>query len=1050
MGIATSGGAGPWAGGGPSSVLAARPSAATLPGYGISQQQQQQQRGVGEEVGEASGAEGVGGNDVVLLPGGSPVALAAGQGEGTQGGWGVMAEECTTSVQAQGCPVPCPASPHTAATACCSEQGTAQGLGPPQGVLGMAWQSHEEDEVQPASSALGWEVWGECDPGKARCDPQCDPDASVGRPVSSTRAQLRVQSGFGEEVGEGGNNCMFGEEEEGQGELGEGEVVQQQWGRHGLQGSAAKVHECKQRGGAVGQAGGRQLAPGRCVRRVAAGPQPEGHSPGGAWYSGPQLLGLHSKDQRQAVLGNALAMAVAAPELTLQQLPPGFPAPPCHPRTATHALTAPAAEAGGAESEMGQVDGDPAAVYTHMGQGMQPPPHGSYDRMGGQHWHGAATATVTPRQAPAPSSLPAALQLGPLQPRGPSPDLKVHRGRPGTESWLAGSSSAGAGPAMPASPSVAQAVGDEQGSPKALGDEQGSPKAQEQGGLAPSMATASSEPQRDGRHPVGPAVATFSLAGESRRQQQQWQQQQPEGHVSRLAGVGGDATGASSHCQLLAALPLAPACGPVVLQDPTGLMQHSSHDPGPAALQLQQQRGRDYRSAASWHQAGQPSRHPTAVRCSATAHTRDGDDGGGGGGGGVVLQASPPRSPSPAAAPSTSVGGCGRTAAPASTADTTNHSINNNHLGHTQQHHQYDAAHNHSSLGQHAGGAPGAAVQPTGSATASDASWGLWGNSVQARQEWRQLLAAGAGAAPGLLTPPRANPAKEQQRATAEIITSSPRKRRAGVRDRTPPTKQAGKLDAMPDIDVQPSNEALGVVAGWLGMSAKEAQQEAERAAPEQEASTSTRRTPFLGLGAKYLPHHKAVGFAAALDTRLLQRLEAGQKRRQQRERQEAEDSGRGRGPTANTQHAQQRKRGDGLQASDEDGSEGEERSKSMSFAGAQGKAGGGRTAAGASKPFAAAAQGPGQVKQPGDAQQQGQQELRQPRQQGHKQQQQQRGQEEQQQHGKKRVKMEKQGKGRHRPSNGALGATQVEGAVSVCAPANSNAKRKKHKLSGS
>jgi hypothetical protein len=27
-------------------------------------------------------------------------------------------------------------------------------------------------------------------------------------------------------------------------------------------------------------------------------------------------------------------------------------------------------------------------------------------------------------------------------------------------------------------------------------------------------------------------------------------------------------------------------------------------------------------------------------------------------------------------------------------------------------------------------------VQPTGSATASDASWGLWGNSIQALQEW--------------------------------------------------------------------------------------------------------------------------------------------------------------------------------------------------------------------------------------------------------------------------------------------------------------------------
>ncbi|GFH30411.1 hypothetical protein HaLaN_29265, partial [Haematococcus lacustris] len=46
-------------------------------------------------------------------------------------------------------------------------------------------------------------------------------------------------------------------------------------------------------------------------------------------------------------------------------------------------------------------------------------------------------------------------------------------------------------------------------------------------------------------------------------------------------------------------------------------------------------------------------------------------------------------------------------------------------------------------------------------------------------------LAAGAGAPPELLTSPA-----EQQGATSELDTSSTRKRRAGVRDRTQPAEQ--------------------------------------------------------------------------------------------------------------------------------------------------------------------------------------------------------------------------------------------------------------------
>lgn len=53
---------------------------------------------------------------------------------------------------------------------------------------------------------------------------------------------------------------------------------------------------------------------------------------------------------------------------------------------------------------------------------------------------------------------------------------------------------------------------------------------------------------------------------------------------------------------------------------------------------------------------------------------------------------------------------------------------------HQQHGHQHQ--HQHSSIGQYAGGAAGGVVRPSESATASDASWGMWGNSLQALQEW--------------------------------------------------------------------------------------------------------------------------------------------------------------------------------------------------------------------------------------------------------------------------------------------------------------------------
>ncbi|GFR45858.1 hypothetical protein Agub_g7309, partial [Astrephomene gubernaculifera] len=52
------------------------------------------------------------------------------------------------------------------------------------------------------------------------------------------------------------------------------------------------------------------------------------------------------------------------------------------------------------------------------------------------------------------------------------------------------------------------------------------------------------------------------------------------------------------------------------------------------------------------------------------------------------------------------------------------------------------------------------------------------------------------------------------------------------------------------------------------------------------------RRPQFLGLGAKYLPHHKAVEAATALNTKLRRRLERGMAARRQAEQEEAEEAG--------------------------------------------------------------------------------------------------------------------------------------------------------------
>ncbi|KAF5840662.1 hypothetical protein DUNSADRAFT_15905 [Dunaliella salina] len=91
-----------------------------------------------------------------------------------------------------------------------------------------------------------------------------------------------------------------------------------------------------------------------------------------------------------------------------------------------------------------------------------------------------------------------------------------------------------------------------------------------------------------------------------------------------------------------------------------------------------------------------------------------------------------------------------------------------------------------------------------------------------------------------------------------------------------------------------------------------------------QNASTPT-PTHSLGLGATYVPHHKAVGFAAAIDERLKKRLESGSKRKAAQSLEDGDADatiqGQGNGPCAssttegrkNSRHQGQQHRGSTL-----------------------------------------------------------------------------------------------------------------------------------------
>ncbi|KAG2426429.1 hypothetical protein HYH02_014788 [Chlamydomonas schloesseri] len=96
-----------------------------------------------------------------------------------------------------------------------------------------------------------------------------------------------------------------------------------------------------------------------------------------------------------------------------------------------------------------------------------------------------------------------------------------------------------------------------------------------------------------------------------------------------------------------------------------------------------------------------------------------------------------------------------------------------------------------------------------------------------------------------------------------------------------------GPADTGGDVEVVASGNALCVVSGWLGMTEEEALAEAGPAAAST-APVPARRQQFLGLGAKYLPHHKAVETATALDNKLRRRLERGLAARQEAEEEEA------------------------------------------------------------------------------------------------------------------------------------------------------------------
>lgn len=73
------------------------------------------------------------------------------------------------------------------------------------------------------------------------------------------------------------------------------------------------------------------------------------------------------------------------------------------------------------------------------------------------------------------------------------------------------------------------------------------------------------------------------------------------------------------------------------------------------------------------------------------------------------------------------------------------------------------------------------------------------------------------------------------------------------------------------EVDIVASGETLRTVAGWMGVAEGELDGVMEREGmnPEFEAG----RTQGLGLGAKFLPHHKAVALTSGVEHRLIGKL---------------------------------------------------------------------------------------------------------------------------------------------------------------------------------
>ncbi|KAI7836920.1 hypothetical protein COHA_009252 [Chlorella ohadii] len=81
--------------------------------------------------------------------------------------------------------------------------------------------------------------------------------------------------------------------------------------------------------------------------------------------------------------------------------------------------------------------------------------------------------------------------------------------------------------------------------------------------------------------------------------------------------------------------------------------------------------------------------------------------------------------------------------------------------------------------------------------------------------------------------------------------------------------------DTADEEEIVASGEALRTVAGWLGVANVGEVMEKEGLNPEFEQG----RTQGLGLGAKFLPHHKAVALTTGVEHRLSSKIKRTQER---------------------------------------------------------------------------------------------------------------------------------------------------------------------------